>query len=451
MLGVSQEIWSQPELSMEESRARDLQQEYMVRKGFKVEGVPGMETAFVATYGTGKVKVGFLGEYDALPGLSQAVSTSREPLVEGGAGHGCGHNLIGTGALAAALGLQALVDEEGLDCTVRYYGCPGEEMFFGKVEMIRKGVFEDLDFCLTWHPFDVNKVWTAPSLANMELSFRFSGIPSHAADSPHMGRSALDAVELMHVGVNYLREHVPDQVRIHYVITEGGQRANIVPAFAASKFNVRAPGNRMLLEIVRRVLKVARGAALMTETEMDYSINTGLYDFKSNRTLGRLLQENCILFPLPGLEEEEAFFREIGETVTRQGKEDHLAKYHVDGFEPGEKPVMDRFDPSDWSRGLFSASTDVGDVSWVKPTGQLMGAAWALGVEAHTWQATACSGTRYAARLAVVIGKILAKTAGDAVKDPGQLARVKEDFAKDTEGFRYRRMDSYRDVVEAEG
>ena len=442
LYSLSKAIWDNPETSRNENFAKKVQMDFMASKGFKVMDVDGVDTAFIAEAGTGEIKVGFLGEYDALPGLSQEICAVKKQVKENGSGHGCGHNLIGVGALAAALALKEAMDEEGLNCTVRYYGCPAEEAESGKIDMIEKGVFNDLHFCLTWHPFDVNKVWQPSSLAIMELDIKFKGTTSHAADAPHLGRSALDAVELMNVGVNYLREHVIDKARIHYIIKNGGERANIVPDFAESNYIVRAPKNHQVRDIVKRVIKIGKGAELMTETEFDYTIASGLYDFLPNKTLSSILEENFKKVQMPVVEEDELeFFKEMGKTIRESDKEDRFSKYRVEPFDYNENPVMSFFDATNWEREVLSGSTDVGDVSWVVPTGQLIGAAWGFGVAAHTWQATACSGTKYAAKVAAMIGKVLSSTAYDVIKNPAYLEKVKGDFDKDTKGFKYVRME----------
>jgi len=443
LYGISKAIWDNPETPFNEHFAKKLQMDFLSGKGFKVMNVEGIDTAFIAEYGSGAVKVGFLGEYDALPGLSQGICAERKPVVENGAGHGCGHNLICVGALAGALALKEAMDAERLDCTIRYYGCPAEEALVGKVDMVERGVFEDVDFCLTWHPFDVNKVWTASSLSIMDMTFKYKGITSHAADAPHLGRSALDAVELMNVGINYLREHVIDKARIHYAITNGGARPNVVPEFAESHYNIRAPKNNQLFEIVKRVINVAKGAEMMTETELDYKINSGLYDFNANKTLSTILEENFSKVEKPVLDDEELkFYKEIGSTITDSTKNERFSKYSVESFDYNENPLMTFFDATRWDKEVLSGSTDVGDVSWIKPTGQLIGATWALGVAAHTWQATACSGTKYAAKVAAMVGKVLSKTAYDVIKDSEKLEQIKADFAKDTQNFEYIRMEN---------
>jgi aminobenzoyl-glutamate utilization protein B len=267
---VSDEIWATPEIAFQEFKASQLQADLMEEEGFAVTwDIAGMNTAFVAEWGADSPVIGFAGEYDALPGLSQKKQPSQEPLVEGGPGHGCGHNLLGTGCLAAAVAVKRWLEATGTPGTVRYYGCPAEEKGGGKSFMARAGVYNDLDAAFNFHPFNANVASKGSTLAIAELKFRFHGVPAHAAVAPHMGRSALDAVELMNVGVNYLREHIPDKARIHYVITHGGDVPNIVPAQAEVWYFVRAPRPDQVEQITERVRKVAQGAALMTETTLE--------------------------------------------------------------------------------------------------------------------------------------------------------------------------------------
>jgi len=438
---IADRIWSSPEGAYAEKLAKEIQVRYLTEQGFVIHDFQNPSTAFMAEFGGGRVKVGFLGEYDALPGLSQAVAPVRQSLPGNGYGHGCGHNLLCMGALAAAVAAKELAEAGGLDCAVRYYGCPAEEVLEGKLLMIDEGAFRDLDFCMTWHPFDVNKVWQASSLANMDLSFTFNGIPAHAAISPHLGRSALDAVELMNVGVNYLREHVIDQARIHYVITNGGDKPNIVPATAQSRYFVRAPRGSQVIDIVKRVVKIAEGAAMMTETELKFQVNNGIYDYNANKVLSEVLtkrfQETRFPELTPG---DQTFYEGIAATVPATAREENCAKFGVKEFDCRGLSLMRFFDPSDWSRMTVPASTDLGDVSWLVPVGKIMGATWALGVANHTWQATACSGTKYAQDITLMMAEILAEATGDLLTDPKALLAVKEEFNRARAAFNYVRL-----------
>ena len=264
---MSDEIWDHPEIALKEFHASRLQAEALEDEGFRITwGSGGMPTAFIAEWGSGKPVIGILGEYDALKNLSQKSQPTQEPIVPGGLGHGCGHHLLGTGGLAAAVAIKRWLQAGEITGTVRYYGCPAEEILAGKVYMARDGAFDDLDAALNFHPGSINTTSKGSMVALNNLKFRFFGKAAHAGASPHMGRSALDAVELMNVGVNYLREHVPTTTRMHYVITHGGDLPNIVPAVAEVWYFVRAPERAQVDAVTDRVRKVAQGAALMTET-----------------------------------------------------------------------------------------------------------------------------------------------------------------------------------------
>ncbi|HET9016540.1 MAG TPA: amidohydrolase, partial [Thermomicrobiaceae bacterium] len=276
---ISDEIWAKPQVALAETEACGLQTSELAADGFAITpNVGGMPTAFMAEWGQGKPVIGFLGEYDALPGLSQKSQATQEPMVPEAPGHGCGHNLLGTGAMAAAMAIKAWLQAEGRSGTVRYYGCPAEETLVGKVFMAKAGVFDDLDAAITWHPSSSPSISRGSSLAMDNLKFRFSGRTAHAAAHPEQGRSALDAVELTNIGVNFLREHVIEQARIHYVITDGGGAPNVVPDRAEVWYFVRAPERDQVEAITARVRKIAQGAALMTETTLDERYQCGCYN-----------------------------------------------------------------------------------------------------------------------------------------------------------------------------
>jgi len=305
------EIWSNPELAFNEYKASKLQKDYLREQGFKIIDVPNVPTAFIAEFGEGKPVLGILGEYDALPGLSQKISAEREEMEGTSNGHGCGHNLLGTGGVGAITALKKVMEKENFKGTIRYYGCPAEETLAGKVFMAKEGVFDDLDSCISWHPASMNVVWGCRFLAVNSMKFRFKGIPAHAALVPHAGRSALDAVELMNVGANYLREHVIDKARIHYVITNGGMAPNVVPEDAEVWYYVRAPRRKDVIEISDRLYKIAEGAALMTETTMKYELVAGCYDVVPNRVLSDIMHKNMLE---TGVEIEA---RPAGKKITR--------------------------------------------------------------------------------------------------------------------------------------
>ena len=284
MIDMATQIWENPQVALQETFASDLQANALREQGFTVEqDVAQMPTAFVASWGSGSPIIGILGEYDALPGLSQTISSTQEAIEEGGPGHGCGHNLYGTAGLGAAVAVKELMEAEGISGTIRYYGCPAEETLVGKTFMAKHGLFDDLDAAITWHPGSTNTLTMGSSAAMNSFKVNFHGVASHAGASPHLGRSALDAAQLFDVGVNYLREHVIPEARMHTVITNGGEAPNVVPALAQTWMYVRAPNRQFVDEIYQRVLAIAEGAALMTGTTHDIDFLTGCYDYLANK------------------------------------------------------------------------------------------------------------------------------------------------------------------------
>jgi len=297
--GLAAEIWNRPEISYQERESASLQKATLREFGFHVVELDRIQNhAFTAEFGSGSPVIGLLGEFDALPGLSQKVSTVQEPVVAGGPGHGCGHNLLGTACMAAATGLKAALETGCLKGTVRYYGCPAEEQV-GKPVLAQAGVFAGLDAVLCWHPADINTVAAYGTNASVELVFRFKGVASHAAQVPHLGRSALDALTLMSVGVEFLREHMPQSARVHYIVSSGGERPNIVPRSAEGHFQVRSPRMREVLPLVRRVVDVAKGAALMTGTQVEWEVLHGCHDVLPNSVISDVLYDNLKSVPLP--------------------------------------------------------------------------------------------------------------------------------------------------------
>ena len=411
---ISTFIWQHPETRYLEFESSRFLADEFEKEGFTVQrGIGGIETAFSASFGEGKPVIGFLGEFDALAGLSQkAHSVSQEPLESGSNGHGCGHNLLGTGSLAAAYAVKSYFEENGIKGTIVFYGCPAEEGGSGKTFMVREGVFDGLDAAFTWHPSYVNTIMSLSSLANYQVYFRFKGIASHAANSPHLGRSALDAVELMNVGVNYLREHVIPEARMHYAITNsGGISPNVVQSEAEVLYLIRAPKVAQVDDIYKRVCKIAEGAALMTETEMSIVFDKACSNYEPNRVLESILFEKLqAAGPIHPTAEETTFAQGIWDSLSDGEKKNFVGGmesfgYSGDGSEFEGKflsDIISGYEPSDKT---MPGSTDVSDVSWVVPTAQLTAATSALGTPLHTWQMVtqglstfAHSGTLLAAR-----------------------------------------------------
>lgn len=431
-------IWAHPEVALMEAKACALQADALARDGFAItRDVGGLPTAFMAEWGSGKPVIGFLGEYDALPGLSQKSQPTQDPMVSEGPGHGCGHNLLGTAAVAAATALKAWLEESGQSGTVRYYGCPAEETITGKVYMARAGVFDDLDAALTWHPGGVTTVQCGSTLAVDNLKFRFHGTTAHAAAQPEMGRSALDAVELMNIGANFLREHVIETARIHYVITNGGGAPNVVPDEAEVWYFVRAPRRDQVEAITARVRKIAEGATLMTGTTVEEDYQCGAYNVLPNLTLAdAALAALNDLGPIAFTDAERAYARTITDAFpmsTRAGiiERDGLPARLLDESLTGEI-----FAPLDTGK-VMPGSTDVGDVSWITPTLQVWTTCWALGVPGHSWGITATGAMSIGHKGMLHAAKAMALTGAALIADPALLERARAEYREATGGKAY--------------
>ncbi|MBJ6361803.1 amidohydrolase [Paenibacillus sp. MAHUQ-46] len=437
---LARQIWERPEIAYAESFAAGLQIQALREAGFAIEsGVGSVPTAFVATYGSGKPVIGLLGEYDALPGLSQKVSSVREAVTPNGPGHGCGHNLLGTAGVAAAIALKQSIEAEGLSGTIRYYGCPAEEVLSGKTYMARVGVFDSLDAALTWHPGSSNSTWSIPTSALTSVEFYFQGRAAHAGATPHLGRSALDAVELMNVGANYLREHVPDGTRIHYTITNGGEAPNIVPAQASVWYYLRGANRAQVDELLERLLKIAQGAALMTETEVSWEIKAGVYELNVNHTLNQLLYEQKEdAGPLWFTDEDRSLAASLVSTLDPAVRELSKKLRQEQGADGGELLPSAFTNVRPPGRQTGGGSTDVGDVSWITPVGQIITTCAPVGVQVHTWQATASFGSGIGLKGMQYAAKLLALSAYELLTDGGeQLAKARHEFAQSTNGKPY--------------
>lgn len=434
-------IWQHPELALGEYRACRLQADDLEREGFTItRNVGDLPTAFMAewTQGSGGPIIGFLGEYDALPGLSQQSQDTQAPIVPDGPGHGCGHNLLGTAALAAASVTRAWLEATDTPGTVRYYGCPAEETCEGKVFMARAGAFDDLDLAITWHPGSVNSVWAGSSLAVNNIRYRFHGRTAHAAANPESGRSALDAVELMNIGVNYLREHVIDAARMHYVITNGGGAPNVVPDDCEVWYFLRAPERQQVEEITERVRDIARGAALMTGTTMEEHFVSGAYNMLSNDVISeRLMQVLEELGPMEMTDEEIAYGKTIARAFPEELRRKALASDNLpedlfdEGVNGGVWPIRD-------AGKVMPGSTDVADVSWITPTSQITTTTWPLAVPGHSWAITATGAMSIGHRGMLHAAKAMAMAAADFYRDPELRAKARAEFEEATRGRPYR-------------
>ncbi|GAB5525623.1 MAG: M20 family metallopeptidase [Roseivirga sp.] len=413
---IAKQIWSNPELGYLEENSSALLQKTLKDAGFSIRaGVADIPTAFVAEYGSGAPVIAILAEFDALPGVSQKAVPYKDAVEDGGAGHACGHHLFGTASTAAGISVKDWLAATGKQGTVRVYGTPAEEGGAGKVYMARAGLLDDVDAVLHWHPGSRNAAGATSSLANKSAKFRFYGEASHAAASPERGRSALDGVEAMNHMVNLLREHVPQETRIHYVITRGGEAPNVVPAFAEAFYYVRNPDVANVKAIFEKVVKAAEGAALGTNTEMKYEVIHGLYNVLPNETLARIMHKN--LLKIGGVEYSAAdteFAKKILDT------------YSIDvSLEDAQK--IDEFVVREKGTG---GSTDVGDVSWLVPTAGMSAATWVPGTSAHTWQAVAAGGTDIGINGMMVAAKTLTLTAIDIFNDPSVTEKAKSELIR---------------------
>ncbi len=420
LAALNHTIWSNPEVGLQEHVAADALIDFLSAEGFRVErGVAGMPTAFVAEAGSGSPVIGILAEYDALPGMSQAATPRREarPGAPSGSaediGHGCGHSVFGTGSAAAAAAAWSALEASGGSGTIRLYGTPAEETGLGKTYMARAGLFDDLDVALHWHAGDVTRVYYAWSKAIVSAKFRFAGQAAHASRSPEQGRSALDAVELMNVGVNFLREHLRDDVRMHYVITDGGGQPNVVPPRAEVWYYLRADDHASVEHVLERVGEIAAGAATMTRTELTTQLDSDLFEVLPNRPLSVLLQEQLERVGPPTFTDAERAFAAATQT----------------DFEPvPSKPLADDVMPLPDGPYRVPASTDVGNVSWVVPTGGVRVASYTLGAPGHSWQIVACTGMSIGEKGLAVAAKALAGATLRLIEDPALIAAAKAEF-----------------------
>ncbi|WP_347266759.1 M20 family metallopeptidase [Paracoccus sp. (in: a-proteobacteria)] len=430
LCGLSDRVWGMPEVCYTEYRSVAEHTAMLRQKGFRVtENVAGIPTAVMGEAGTSGPIVAFLGEYDALPGLSQEAGvTEPRPLPGNGQGHGCGHNLLGSAALLAACALKDWLEETGTPGRVRYYGCPAEEGGAAKSFMARAGAFDGVAAAITWHPHCFNEVAPALSLANTRMDFAFAGRASHAAASPHLGRSALDAAQLMCTGVQYLREHVPQESRIHYAYLDaGGIAPNVVQAAAKLRFAIRSTSLAGMFELNERVKRVARGAAMMTDTQVDISIMSAVSNLLANPPLEAAMRANFERLGPPVWDDADRdFAARIQATLA---PEDIENAYRAVGVTPRENtPLCDFIVPADAPREPMIGSTDVGDVSWIVPTVQAHVATIAIGTPGHSWQVTAQGKMPAAHKSIAYAAKIMAGTAQDCLSDPAILARARADL-----------------------
>ena len=421
---LAMKIWENPEMGWHEKKASSWTAEYLKSQGFEVElGAYGMPTAVRAVWGKGHPVIGFCGEYDCLPGLSQKACSHQEPVVEGGIGHGCGHNLLGVGCVAACLGLKAELEASGKEGTVIYYGCPAEEQLTGKGFMAKRGAFYECDLTITWHPGTSNQATLGVNNGVQGAIFHFKGKTSHAAGNPWNGRSALDAAQLMNMGVEFLREHVTDDVRMHYQYLDAGKAPNIVPDTAAVKYFVRALTWDSVADAYKRVIKCAEGAAHMTETEVTVESVGGIYPTMQNRVMSDVMQRMREEIPVPEYTEEELKFAdEINRT----------SPLYVEGVTP---PIDYEVKPLGNFNG--GGSTDYGDVAHICPGVMCPGCTAPTLSGGHSWMITAASGTSIGVKGMLYQAKIMAAGAFEMVKDPALVEAAKKEFEESMGGKKY--------------
>jgi aminobenzoyl-glutamate utilization protein B len=424
---VNKALWELAEVGLEETKSSKLLVEKLEQAGFEVNtGISGMPTAFVASFGSGKPVIGILAEYDALPGMSQKVAPQRDAVTEGKPGHACGHSGLGSGALGAALAVKAAMEKHELTGTVRLYGTPAEETVIGKVYMTLDDQFDDLDICLHWHPSSRNGAWSSSSKALVSAKFTFRGTPAHASVSPESGRSALDAVELMNVGANFMREHLKEDARLHYVITDGGGAPNVVPPVATVWYFVRADSHEDVEYNFRWIQDIAKGAALMTRTKLSVQIDTDCHEIIPNEPLAAVLTKNLELVGAPSFtEEEQTFARRLQAPLVEQfGTKFPLAiDDRVHRTSPVPKPGK--------------GSTDVGDISWRIPTGGLRTTCLIAKSPGHSWQNVAAIGSTIGEKGIIYAAKTLSVTTLDLLEDPKLIAAARADWEQRMEGKKY--------------
>ncbi|MEO0045069.1 MAG: hypothetical protein RL705_260 [Bacteroidota bacterium] len=420
---IAQQIWGFAEMGYQEEKSAALLQQTLSNEGFRInKGVAGIPTAFIAEYGEGLPVIALLGEYDALPGLSQEAIAEKKSAGKA-AGHACGHHLFGTASTAAAIEVKNWLKTNKKKGTIRFYGCPAEEGGSGKVYLVREGLFSDVDAALHWHPGDANDANPGSALANKSAKFRFYGTASHAGMAPEKGRSALDGIEAMNMMANMMREHIPSDSRIHYVITNGGKAPNVVPDFAEVYYYVRHGNRKTVLEIFDRIAKAAEGAALGTGTKMDYELIGGTHELLPNTTLQKMMHANLV--KVGGFQYTEVE-RKFGNQI--------IQSLGIENGSLEKAAVVQPYKTLDPSFG----STDVGDVSFTVPTAGMGSATWVPGTPAHSWQAVAAGGTDIGNKGMMVAAKTLALTAIELFLNPAQIIKAKAELEeKRGKDFKY--------------
>jgi len=439
LFAIAQELYDNPEISEKEAKSSAMLKKLLGDSGFGIHEFPQEElkNAFYAEYGSGHPVIAIMGEYDALPGLSQVGGSKEKKAAANGApGHACGHNLIAACAFGGAIAAQRYLEESGQTGTVRFYGCPQEELLNGKVIMAKYHAFDGCDMAISFHPWGANIPVSHGFLAMNNMRFRFTGISSHAGQAPEQGRSALDAVQLSNMGVDVMREHVISSARIHYIITNGGEAPNIVPKEAASWYYVRAPHRSDVVEITNRVINCQRGGALMTDTTLDYEISGGCYELLPNDVLCGLARKNYEEMEMSRYTDEE---KDLAEALVKSLPKELVEKERLSiGCGDENSYIHDGVIPNELASSYsVTGSSDIGDVSWLMPFSTIFTSTWPIGVNAHTWQAASASGTTLGQKGMLYASKIMAGMFYDIVNDSKILESAKTEFEKRTAGKPY--------------
>jgi len=435
IIEASVNVWELAELGLLEEKSSKFLAKILEEHGFTVEmGVADMPTAFIATYGKGKPTIGFMGEYDALPRLSQKPVPYKDPLEEGAPGHGCGHNIHGVTGVMGAIATKTVMEKHGLEGTLKFFGTPAEETYSGKVFMVRAGCFDGVDAVFSHHPGRFNVAGLGSSLAMNSAKFHFYGTTAHAAATPYVGRSALDAVELMNIGVNFMREHVVQEARVHYVIEDGGMQPNVVPDYARSWYYVRAPEREQVDQIYEWVLKIAEGAALMTQTKLKVEFIEGLSNELPSKGLSELVIANMREIGAPKYTDEEMkFAQDMAKSVTKEMKREQLRASKRPGWEQlvEDDIHIDREIHDPWDEDIvWPGSTDTGDVSWITPTMEFSTSTATLEAAGHDWQWTACCGMSIGHKSLIFATKIMAGSAVELIIKPDLLKKIKDEHSE---------------------
>ncbi len=426
LIALSDAIWAHAETAFNEAESSKILADYAEKNGFTVErDVAGMPTAFVATYGSGKPVISILGEFDALPGISQKAQPTKEPLELGAAGHGCGHNLFGTGSLGAAIAIKELIEQGEISGTVKFFGTPAEEKFFGKIWMVEAGLWDDVDVNISWHPSAKNEADVQSSLALVDFKVEFFGQAAHASADPWNGRSASDALELYTTGINYYREHIKPTTRIHYHIQDGGQVVNVVPDYSKIWVRVRDPKRTEMTPVYERVKEMAEGAAIMANVDYKIALISGIYEVLVNRKGGEVMQKNLeILGPITYSAEETAFAKKIQEATGKPqiGMDSQIKPLEATKESPG------------------GGSTDVGDVSWNVPNINLSVTTAPKDTPWHSWAVVACGGMSIGHKGMIYAAKAMSMTMLDLFEDQGLVEDIKTEFRERKGNQQYEAM-----------